>query len=353
MATSPASELADDYWTFFRNTAQLWNIDRGDVDQLVHWEDLSGDGVSSRVTALVHFSRRAEVLLSGDVSDGDGTLLAAVAFGARSNAVILPYQRDLTLVGGPMNVTALMSELVPAYHLETARHGHDYVAKLRGVPSFIDGFIDGLCAGLAVGRCATARAVASTIAELDELFEAAPADDPIAHQSAPGELDPDSASRWRAQVVDAVGRDVRPAMGRLRVMLHDELLPRARADDLAGMCWLPSGSNDYQALLWAATSTELTADAIHELGREQLARLDDEYRRLGASALGMNDAAEVWARLRDDASLRLTSPAAVLASATATLDRALSEAPRWFGRLPAAACAVVGVRGGGLAYYTG
>ena len=353
MATSPASVLADDYWAFFRNTAQLWNIDRGDVDQLVHWEDLSGDGVDSRVTALEGFARRAEVLQGEDVSDGDRTLLAAVAFGARSNAVMLPYQRDLTLVGGPMNVTALLSELVPAYHLKTARHGHDYVTKLRGVPSFIDGLIDGLRAGLAAGRGATARAVASTIAELDQLLGAAPGDDPIAQQSPPAELDPDSATRWRARVVDAVRGDVRPAMGRLRVMLHDELLPRARADNLAGMCWLPSGSDDYQALLWAATSTELTTDAIHELGREQLARLDNEYRRLGAAALGVNDAAEVRARLRDDPSLRLTSAAAVLATATATLDRALSEAPRWFGRLPTAACTVVGVRGGGPAYYTG
>ena len=84
MATSPASVLADDYWAFFRNTAQLWNIDRGDVDQLVHWEDLSGDGVDSRVTALEGFARRAEVLQGEDVSDGDRTLLAAVAFGARS-----------------------------------------------------------------------------------------------------------------------------------------------------------------------------------------------------------------------------------------------------------------------------
>jgi uncharacterized protein (DUF885 family) len=227
------------------------------------------------------------------------------------------------------------------------------VAKLRGAPSFIDGLIDGLRAGLAAGRCATARAIASTIKELDELLEIAPGDDPIAQQSPPAELDPDRASRWRAQVVDAVRRDVRPAMGRLRVMLHAELLPRARADDVAGVCWLPSGTDDYHALLWAGTSTELTADAIHDLGHEQLARLDDEYRRLGVVALGLSDAAEVRARLRDDPGLRLTSSAAVLATATSALDRARSEAPRWFGRLPTAACTVVGVRSGWPAYYTG
>ena len=66
----------------------------------------------------------------------------------------------------------------------------------------------------------------------------------------------------------------------------------------------------------------------------------------------MNDPAEVRARLRDDPSLRLTSAAEVLATATAALDRALGEAPRC-SPTPTAACTMVGVRGGGLAYYTG
>ena len=37
-----ARALADEYWAYYRDTAQLWNIDRGDVEQIERWEDLSG-----------------------------------------------------------------------------------------------------------------------------------------------------------------------------------------------------------------------------------------------------------------------------------------------------------------------
>jgi hypothetical protein len=117
MVMSPATMLADDYWAFFRDTAQLWNIDRGDVDQVESWEDLSVDGVSRRVAALEEFGRRGDALLSDDVRDDDPTLLSTVAFGAGSNAGALPYQRDLTLVDGSMNATALLT----ARRRETAR----------------------------------------------------------------------------------------------------------------------------------------------------------------------------------------------------------------------------------------
>ena len=54
--------LADEYWSFHRSTAQLWNIDRGDVDQIEHWEDLSADGTRARIETLGGFARRAAEL---------------------------------------------------------------------------------------------------------------------------------------------------------------------------------------------------------------------------------------------------------------------------------------------------
>ena len=50
------AQLADAYWSFHRNTAQSWNIDRGDVEQIEHWEDLSSEGTRARIEALGHFA---------------------------------------------------------------------------------------------------------------------------------------------------------------------------------------------------------------------------------------------------------------------------------------------------------
>ncbi len=117
---------------------------------------------------------------------------------------------------------------------------------------------------------------------------------------------------------------------RLRTVLHDELLPVARSDEQAGICHLPGGVDGYRELLWASTSTDLTPEAVHEVGLEQLALLDDEYRIIGPAALGNDDPAQLRERLRSDASLRYATADEIIADAMATLARAEAEAPRWF-----------------------
>jgi uncharacterized protein (DUF885 family) len=353
MTTSSVTELADDYWDFHRGSAQFWNIDRGDVDEIERWEDLSNAGVAARVERLGEFVRRAEAQAALAENDGDRTLVAAVGFSAQSTIATLPYMRDLTLVGGSMNLAAFMKFLVPAYALASAQHGRGYVTKLRQVPAFVDGWIDGLRAGIAAGRCATGRGVTKAIAELDAMLVVAPADDPLVGQDAPTELSADQVANWRVEVADAVRRDVRPAMARLREALNEVLLPAARSDERAGICHVPGGEADYQALLRAATSTELTAAEVFELGHQTLASLDDEYRVLGAAALGVSDPAEVRARLRDDPLFRYTTAAELTEDATAALTRASREAPQWFTRLPNASCVIAPIQGGGMAFYTG
>lgn len=344
--------LADEYWDHHRATAQLWNVDRGDVEQIEHWEDLSPAGVDARARRLAGFADRAAVLSAAVGGDREGALLAAVAFSARSTAATLPYARDLTLVAGPFDIATFLTVLVPGYVLVTRRHGDGYVAKLRAFPAFVDGWIAGLRDGLAGGRVATARGVAHEVAALDRLLATGGAGHPLASQPPPAEASAAEADAWRQQVVDAVRTSVQPALARLRAFLHDDVLPAARPDDRAGICHLPGGEAGYRDLLWAATSTDHTPEAVHELGRSQLALLDAEYRAVGPAAIGGHEPAEVRERLRSDPALRYATAGDVVAAAMAALARATAAAPEWFTRLPGAPCTAAAVGSGPLAYYT-
>ncbi|MCU1359122.1 MAG: hypothetical protein JWN99_411, partial [Ilumatobacteraceae bacterium] len=86
---------------------------------------------------------------------------------------------------------------------------------------------------------------------------------------------------------------------------------------------------------------------------EQLARLDDEYRTLGADTVGEDDPALIRERLRNDPSLRYTTAHEIITDARAALDRAEAEAPRWFATMPRSECAAVETGAGGMAFYTG
>jgi hypothetical protein len=65
---SEVRSLADEYWAYFRSTAQLCNIDRGDLDQIEHWEDLSPDGLSARGRRLAALAEVAERLSRDDTT---------------------------------------------------------------------------------------------------------------------------------------------------------------------------------------------------------------------------------------------------------------------------------------------
>ncbi|MEO8264503.1 MAG: DUF885 domain-containing protein [Ilumatobacteraceae bacterium] len=350
---SDAVGCADEYWEYFRGSAQLWNIDRGDVDQIEQWEDLSPSGVATRIERLGSFADRAAALATPGTGDRDRSLLAAIEFSARATVATLPFERDLAMVAGPFNFVTFVSVLIPGYSLVTREHGLGYIAKLRSMPSFVDRWIDGLRDGAGVGRVATARGVTAAVDAIDTLLHSDAANDPLASQEPPSELGPVDAAAWRADVVEAIRDAARPALTRLRTVLHDELLAVGRTDQQPGICHLPEGDAGYAGLLWASTSTGLTPRAVHELGLQQLALLDDEYRILGASTFDVDDPARLRERLRMDSSLRYTSADEIIADAMAAIARAETEVPRWFARLPRSECNVVAAPNGPMAYYTG
>ena len=350
---SDAVALADEYWTYYRGSAQLWNIDRGDVEQIEHWEDLSPAGVTTRLHRLAAFADRAAALTAVGTNERDCGLLAAIEFSARATTRLLPYERDLLLVAGPFNFAAFVDVLVPGYSLVTREHGQGYIHKLQSMPAFIDGWMAGLRDSAAFGRVATARGISATIKALDRLLSAELNDDPLATQEPPSEASDADAAKWRAAVGDAIREACRPALATLRGMLHDELLPIGRSDDKAGVCHLPDGDAGYAGLLWASTSTDLTPEAVHQIGLQQLALLDDQYRQLGDAAVGIADPSELRQRLRTDPSLRYATPDEIVSDAMASLARAEAEVPNWFERLPRSRCNAVAVASGPLAFYTG
>lgn len=77
---------------------------------------------------------------------------------------------------------------------------------------------------------------------------------------------------------------------------------------------------------------------------------------MGSRVLGTGDVQEIFRRLREDPELRWSSASELLDSARTAISKAESEAPRWFGRIPAQPWVVQEVPasagpGGPVAYY--
>lgn len=242
---------------------------------------------------------------------------------------------------------------MPKAELADAEQTAAYLERCRKLPAFLEASADRLRDGVRHGLVPVAAGVHGSVEQIAEYLALPLTDDLV---MAPLRASAHGAA-LREEGERVVADLVRPAMARFAEVLREEIAPHARSDDEPGLCWLPDGQRRYEALMREHTSTAHTAAELHQIGLDQIGRLDQEYRELGARVLGTDDLAEIYGRLREDPGLRYTEAGDVVRDATQAIDRAAAALPEWFGRLPEAVCEVRAIpemeaKGSAIAYYT-
>lgn len=221
--------------------------------------------------------------------------------------------------------------------------GAAMVRRWLAMGPWLDRHAEELRSSAATGRVAVRSPIEKSIDELREL-EATP-DDALA-LLAPARVDRPGWSTaeqrtFAAALTDAVTDVVRPAFQRYRTTLERDILPLARPDDRPGLLHLAGGPDAYRALTRLHTSLDRSPDEIHAIGLAEVARINAETELLGRRVLGTATRAATIERLRRDPMLHFETRAEVLATAHDALARAVEAVPRFFGRVPRAACEVV------------
>ena len=134
-------------------------------------------------------------------------------------------------------------------------------------------------------------------------------------------------------------------------MLRDEVAAKARPDERCGLTHLSDGDEVYAKLARFYTTVDKSPHEIHEIGLQQVAKLEEEYAELGAEVVGTSDVPEVFKALRDDPSLHHTSGDQIVADSKAAMAKARAAMGDWFGRLPQSDCDVEPTTSGAIAYY--
>jgi uncharacterized protein (DUF885 family) len=198
--------------------------------------------------------------------------------------------------------------------------------RWHALPRFVDTEIVNLREGLKAGLTAPRSTARQVIVQVDGL-RAPSTDSPLLE---PARRDGDAA--FGAALGRIVAEEVRPALARYRDFLEREYLPAAR--ESTGLSAIPAGAECYAASVRAHTTLDIPAQEIHDLGRRELARLEDEMRRIAARSFATSDLPALMQKLRNDRRYTYRSKEEVIAHASAALERAKAAMPGWFGRLP-------------------
>ena len=147
------------------------------------------------------------------------------------------------------------------------------------------------------------------------------------------DIDPDTKAAMKAEAASAWNAEALPAYRRLLAELKRQQ-PMAPTDD--GVWRLPNGEAYYAALLSNYTTTELSADEIHEIGLQQVERIHGEMRKIMAQVGFEGSLQDFFEYTRTDDRFYYDTREEYLADAQAKLDALETRLPQYFGRLPKA-----------------
>lgn len=177
------------------------------------------------------------------------------------------------------------SLLINQHGVASVEDAEAYIARLNAVPILFDQLITGLNRRAAKGIIVPKFIVPHVVRDCRNIITGAPfgeGEDSVLladFRKKVLAVNVTEAERQRLlkAAVDALAQKVQPAYRKLIAEL--EALAQ-RADERAGVWKLPQGDEFYTVALQRTTTTELSADEIHELGLKEVARIHDEIRHI-------------------------------------------------------------------------
>jgi uncharacterized protein (DUF885 family) len=232
--------------------------------------------------------------------------------------------------------------LFTVYHpLTNRQNAEDYISRLSQVGKKITDLIDGLQRRQEHGVIMPAFTIPIVLSDINQIARNTPSSQPY-YTSFKERLTGVSSSEKEtlsAQVKEQVNSTVAPAYQQLATYLNNL---KSQASNTVGVWQFSDGDAYYAQSLRRQTTTDLTADEIHELGKQHIERIQAEMRTLfaGLDYDTSKSIQELYGRMTEESGV-YTGQAAVSAFESAIRD-AETFLPKAFDILPRASVEVVG-----------
>jgi uncharacterized protein (DUF885 family) len=328
--------LLDEHWeATLRRSPEFASIlgDRRYNDRV---SDVSEKAVRAELEQDRRFLRRFEAIRTEGFSEEEilnRDLMVKNLRDAVDGARFRDHLMPVTQISGIHLQSAQLPSLLP---FTSTRDYEDYVVRLRKLPRQFDETIANMRKGRAE-KLMPPKFVLEKIAEQAEEIAKTPADtSPFAVplQQFPATFSEEEKTRVRREVVAAIRASVIPAYQKFATFVRKEYAPRGRTQ--FGVWSLPDGKPRYAHLVRTQTTTNLTAEEIHQIGLREVARIEGEMLEI-ARKLGFNDLQTFNKSLETNDRVRVQSADELVDLYRQYIGQMYAKLPQLFGRLPKAA----------------
>jgi uncharacterized protein (DUF885 family) len=229
--------------------------------------------------------------------------------------------------------TFFWTDFTPRQGFATADRYRAYLSRLRDVPRYFNEQIANMRAGLARGFSVPRVSVVGRDKTI-EPYTVADATNPLYAPFAdlPADMSAGEQTAMRAEAATVLRDTVVPAYQRLLTFIRSEYLPKTRTT-LAAVA-MPDGEAYYQAMIEKFTTLNLTAKQIHQIGLDEVARIEAEMAATKERAGFKGSMAEFFQFLRTDPQFYAKTPRELLSYSAYVAKQADFKLSETIGFLP-------------------
>jgi uncharacterized protein (DUF885 family) len=226
-------------------------------------------------------------------------------------------------------------QLVEQLSFTNVKDYDDWIARLRAIPTAFDQVTTNMSIGMDDHRVPPKLLLEKTLDQVKQLASQKPEDSPLAMplKKFPAAIPAPEQERIKQEMLAVIGKQVLPAYQHFAHFMEVTYIPAGTTEP--GISALPDGAKYYQFLIRRTTTTDLTADQIHQIGLDEVKR-DEADEFAIAQKLGFKDLAALRATIKANPKLHPASGEALLNAYRSYLTPMQAKLPTLFGRLPKA-----------------
>ena len=254
-------------------------------DQL---SDYSVKAINDWLAAEQDFLMKLAAIDPAGLSDQDRTsreMLISRLTDDQEGADFKTWEMPVNQMGG---IYATYPQLVAQLSFNEVKDYDDWIARLHVIPKAFDQVTANMSIGIDDKRVPPKYLLEKTLEQVKQLANQKPEDSPLASplKKFPASISAAEQARIKTEMLDAISKEVLPAYARFARFLEVAYIPAGRTDP--GISALPDGAKYYQFLIHRTTTTDLTADQIHQIGLDEVKKDEAEMLAI-AQKLGFKD----------------------------------------------------------------
>jgi uncharacterized protein (DUF885 family) len=222
----------------------------------------------------------------------------------------------------------------------SAKDYEDYLSRLHQIPRVLEQAMghmrDGLRDHLMPPKYLLEKVSSQAQGIADDTLDKSPFTDPL--HKFPESVSEAERKQLREKIEAAVKNEVAPAYAKFAKFVREDYAPYGRLDP--GIWALPDGEARYRFAVRHQTTSNFTADQIHQLGLKSVAEIETQMLTI-AKAQGFSDLKSFNQHILLDPNLHAKSGQQLFDLYTHYRDQMYTKLPELFGRLPKNKLAVV------------